>query len=189
MSQSNTLHTASEEPHVIHNPISGEKIIVRTSGAATHGELLVFDLFLPPGTQVPSRHVHPNQEETFTILQGVMRFKLGRNTITARSGDTVVVPRGAAHWFGNCGTEEVVARVTARPALRLQEMFEATAAVQTGDSRSLLARICHLPALARVAVEFRREVALPSLPEWLAIPVLRAVASLGRLRRAPGDSP
>jgi quercetin dioxygenase-like cupin family protein len=158
---------------------------VRTGGAETNGELLVFDLFLPPGKQVPSRHAHPHQEETFTILQGVMLFKLGRKTIMARPGDTVAVPPGVAHWFGNRGSEEVVARVTARPALRMEEMFEATAAVQIGEARSLLARLSQLPALAGVVVEFRREVAVPSLPQWLVIPLLRAVAALQRPRRRP----
>ena len=158
---------------------------MRTGGAETNGELLVFDLFLPPGKQVPSRHAHPHQEETFTILQGVMLFKLGRKTIMARPGDTVAVPPGVAHWFGNRGSEEVVARVTARPALRMEEMFEATAAVQIGEARSLLARLSQLPALAGVVVEFRREVAVPSLPQWLVIPLLRAVAALQRPRRRP----
>jgi len=36
-----------------------------------------------------------------------------------------------------------------------------------------------------VVVEFRREVAAPALPAWLTIPLLRAVAALGRLRCAP----
>lgn len=185
MSQSHTPDAGSGEPHVIHNPISGEKIIVRTGGAETNGELLVFDLFLPPGKQVPSRHAHPNQEETFTILYGVMLFKLGHKSILAHPGDTVVVPPGVAHWFGNHGTEEVVARVTARPALRMEEMFEATAAVQIGDSRSALARIRQLPALAGVVVEYRCEVAVPLLPQWLVIPVLRALAALRRTRQTP----
>lgn len=178
-----TSDAGSNAPHVIHNPISGEKIVVRTSGAETNGERLVFDLFLPPGKQVPSRHAHPNQEETFTILQGVMLFKVGRKTIVAYPGDTVSVPPGEAHWFGNRGAEEVVARVTARPALRMEEMFEATAAVQIGDSRSVLARIRQLPALAGVVVEYRREVAVPSLPNWLVLPVLRAIAALGYPRQ------
>ena len=34
-------HASSGEPYVIHNPISGEKIIVRTSGAETNGRRLL----------------------------------------------------------------------------------------------------------------------------------------------------
>lgn len=183
MGASHTSNANPDGPHVIYNPISGEKIIVRTSGAETNGELLVFDLFLPPGKQVPSRHAHPYMEESFNILQGTMLFKLGRKTILAHPGETVTVPRGVAHWFGNRGTGEVVARVTARPALRMEEMFEATAAVQIGDAHSLLARIRQLPALAGVVVEYRREVAMPSLPQWLVIPLLRALAAFRRPSR------
>src|SRR5437016_2913696 len=68
---------------VICNPISGEQILIHTSGAETNGKLLVFDLFLPPGRQVPSRHTHPIQEERFTILAGTMRFRLGWRSILA----------------------------------------------------------------------------------------------------------
>src|SRR5437588_6297288 len=89
---------------VIDNPISGERIVIRESGAQTGGRLLSFDLFLPPGGHVPARHVHPVQEEQFTVVAGRMRFRLGpfgRRTIQAHPGDTVLVPAGTAHWFGN----------------------------------------------------------------------------------------
>jgi hypothetical protein len=38
---------------VIVNPISGERIVIRVSGAESDGELLVFELYLPPGGQAP----------------------------------------------------------------------------------------------------------------------------------------
>ena len=84
MSRFHTPGVASGEPHVIHNPISGEQIIVRTSGAGTNGELLVFDPVLLPGKQLSSRHVHPNLQETFTILHGVMSFQLGQKGANRR---------------------------------------------------------------------------------------------------------
>src|SRR5205085_11403110 len=84
---------------VIDNPISGERMVIRESGAQTGGRLLSFDLFLPPGGHVPARHVHPIQVEQFTVVAGRMRFRLGRRTILAHPGDTVLVPAGTAHWF------------------------------------------------------------------------------------------
>src|SRR4051794_39914084 len=60
--------------HVISNPISGEQIVILISGAETAGQLLVFDLFLPPGKHVPSWHTHPIQEERFTVLAGKMQI-------------------------------------------------------------------------------------------------------------------
>src|SRR5256885_14420974 len=91
------------EGRVIDNAISGERIVIRKSGAQTGGRVLAFDLFLPPGGHVPARHVHPVQEERFTVVTGRMRFRLGRSTIVAAAGDTVLVPAGTAHWFGNAG--------------------------------------------------------------------------------------
>src|SRR4051794_32638992 len=89
---------------VIVNPNSGERIVIRTSGAETGGELLVFDLYLPLGAHVPARHVHPEQTERFTVVAGWMRFRVGRGrAFTAGPGETVEVPAGTAHWFGNAG--------------------------------------------------------------------------------------
>ncbi len=70
----------------IHNPVSGERIVIRESGAQTGGELLSFDLHLPPGAHVPASHVHPAQEERFTVVAGRMRFRLGGRAMLADPG-------------------------------------------------------------------------------------------------------
>ena len=171
---------------VISNPISGEQIVIHTSGAETNGKLLVFDVFLPPGKQVPSRHTHPIQEERFTILTGTMRFRLGWRSILAIPGDTLVIPPGVAHWFGNAGSELVHARVEVRPALRMEELFAAAATIETGIHHSIGHRVRQLPAMARLLIEFQREVAAPDLAAWLVRPLLAIVARLDR-RSATAD--
>src|SRR5690349_16088708 len=133
---------------VISNPISGEQIVIHTSGAETDGKLLIFDLFLPPGKQVPSRHTHPIQEERFTILAGTMRFRLGWRSFLATPGDTLVIPAGVAHWFGNAGPGVVHARVEVRPALRMEELFAAAATIEAGTHHSMSHRVRQLPAFA-----------------------------------------
>lgn len=99
--------TTSMEPlvagRVLENPVSGERIVIRQSGSETGGRLLEFDLFLPPGGHVPAQHAHPAQEERFTVLDGRMRFRLAGRTIVASAGESVVVPPGAPHRFGNAG--------------------------------------------------------------------------------------
>lgn len=84
---------------VIDNLISGERIVIRESGAQTGGELLSFDLFLPPGGPGPARHAHPEQEERFTVVAGRIRFRLGRRTILAAPGDTVLIPLDCTDGF------------------------------------------------------------------------------------------
>ncbi len=167
----------------IYNPISGERIIIRQDAAQTGGRLLSFDLFLPPGGHVPARHVHPNQEERFTVLQGQMHFRVGRRRrkIVAGPGDTVVVPPGTTHWFGNRGQEVSLARVEARPALRLQEAFEHTAAMEVVRRFPGL-RTPRLSDLAVFLIEYQRELAVPDVPAWTVRTFLAPLAWVGRRR-------
>ena len=172
---------------VIVNPISGEQIVIHTSGTETDGTLLVFDLFLPPGKHVPSRHTHPIQEERFTILAGAMRFRLGWRRILATPSDTIVIPPGVAHWFGNAGAEVVHARVEVRPALRTEALFATVAAIEAGEHPANHHWVRQLPAFARLLIEFQHEVAVPDLAAWLVRPLLAVIARLGQ-RSAHVDS-
>jgi len=75
--------------HVIENPLSGEQITIRATAAETGGNALEWELVLAPGGRVPSSHAHPEQEESFTVLAGRMRFRVGGRRVTAGPGDTV----------------------------------------------------------------------------------------------------
>jgi len=170
--------------HVIDNPISGERIVIRQSGAETNGQLLAFDLFLPPGGHVPATHVHPVQQERFTVVTGQLRFRVGRRTILADPGDTIVVQPGTAHWFGNVAAGTSVARVEIRPALRMEELLERSGAI--GADRPWPGLVVpRLPDLALVLLEFERELAVPRLPGFLVRLCLQPFAWLARRRTAP----
>jgi quercetin dioxygenase-like cupin family protein len=167
---------------VIENPVSGERIVIRQSGDQTGGRLLSFDLFLPPGAHVPAGHVHPVQEERFTVITGRLRFRIGGRTVLAGPAQTVVVPPGISHWFGNPGPEAAHALVEVRPALRTEEFFEATEAM--GRAGRLIGRRLPRPSdLALLLTEFRREVAIPGVPALLARALLAPGAWLARRRR------
>ncbi len=171
---------AAPEREIV-NPVSGERIVVRQHGAQTGGQLLAFDLYLPPGGHVPAGHLHPLQEERFTVVAGLMRFRLGRRNILAQAGETIIIPRGTAHWFGNAGADIAQARVEVRPALRMEELFETTEALGQ-MTRSRGAWLARLTNLARVVLEFRREVAAPHIPAPLVNAALTPLAWLGRRR-------
>ncbi|MDQ6669513.1 MAG: cupin domain-containing protein [Chloroflexota bacterium] len=173
------------EGRVIDNPISGERIIVRKSGAQTGGRVLVFDLFLPPGGHVPAGHVHPLQEERFKVVVGRMRFRLGRRTIVVRPGETVRVPPGTPHWFGNDGPDVALTRVTVRPALRMEELLHRTGRLSV-DGHLRGTHMPRLSDLALVLIEFQRELAVPNVPPFVVRAVMAPFAWAGR-RRAGVD--
>lgn len=153
---------------VLDNPRSGERIVIRQSAADTEGRLLVFDLSLPPGGHVPAGHVHPRQEERFNVVEGRVRFRLGRRTILAGPGDTLTVPSGAAHWFGNCGTSVARLRVEVRPALRMEELLEATVDRAVAPT-TWWARLVDQ---ALLVFDFQSELAVPMVPAGLVMAVL-----------------
>lgn len=172
-------------PQVIENPVSGERIVIRRSGAETGGELLAFDLFLPAGGRVPAGHVHPAQEERFTVVEGRMRFRLGHRTVLASPGDTVTVPRGTAHWFRNAGPGVAHARVEVRPAMRMQELFETSEAM--GAEGHLAGTNLPRPTdLALFLLEFEHEVSVPYVPRALTRVLLAPLALLARRGRRDG---
>jgi quercetin dioxygenase-like cupin family protein len=140
------------------NLFSGERMEIISSTP----DLLVFELFLPPGKSVPARHVHPQQEERFTVLEGELRFSIGRHTLSARTGDTVTVNRGAAHWFGNRGAIPAKVRVEVQPALRMEELLETTQSL----GRTKIAD------LARLLLDFHQERAVPFVPQRLVTTLL-----------------
>jgi quercetin dioxygenase-like cupin family protein len=182
-SAADEMDRAEESGREIVNPVSGERIIIRQSGAQTGGQLLEFDLYLPPGGHVPARHAHPSQEERFTVVAGRMRFRLGRRAFVAQVGETVTIPVGVAHWFGAAGAEAAQARVQVRPALRMQELFEMTEALgQSSAGARRGAWLARLADLAQVVLDYQREVAVPHIPVPVVRIALAPLAWLGRRR-------
>lgn len=169
------------EPRVIVNPVSGERIVIRRTAAETGGDLLAFDLSLPAGGHVPGAHIHPAQQERFTVVSGTMRFRLGRRTLTAGPGETVTVPPGRWHWFGNAGAGTAELRVEVRPAMRMQELFERTEEMSRRGGL-LGTRLPRPGAFAAFLLEFEPELAVARVPAFLLRLLLTPIARLGGRR-------
>jgi len=148
---------------VIDNSVSGERIMFQRTSATTGGRLLSFELRLAPGGHVPASHLHPIQEERFTILEGRMRFRLGLRSLLAGPGETVVVPPNTIHRFANAGRGQARVRVEVRPALRMEDLLE-TAADLAREGRSLPNGMPSPLELALFLHEFEHEIAIPVLP-------------------------
>lgn len=159
---------------MIENPISGERIIVRTTAAATDGELLAWEMFLAPGGRVPSSHAHPSQTETFTVVAGTLSFRVGGRARLVGPGETVTVPMGTVHSFANRTRDTVHVLVETRPALDMQALLE-TASAMAAAQRTRLPNLLDLLLFMR---DFRHEVRAPYLPESLVRALTRTAAWL-----------
>lgn len=168
---------------LIVNPASGERIRIRPMGGAHDEEVLVWDLWLSPGGQVPSGHVHPQQAETFHVQRGRLRFRLGLlRRVEVGPGESLTVPRGLPHHFATVGDAEVHAVVETSPRLEMESLLRVAAGL-AADERGRARRLPRPFDMALFMHEFRAEVQAPYLPAAL---VRRSVAALARLIRLLG---
>jgi mannose-6-phosphate isomerase-like protein (cupin superfamily) len=164
------------------NPASGERITFRATAAQTGGELVAIDLELPAGRRVPGPlHVHPHQEERFEVVEGEMRFRMGRERIVAGPGEVVVVPAGVPHDFANAGDGDALVRVEVRPALGMERMFESAVALAE-QGRTMRGGIPKPLDLALFTREFDAEVRAAFPPRWVQRAALAPLVWLARLR-------
>lgn len=89
------------EGETIRGPVGGP-LSFKVRGAQTHGALTAFENVVPPGSG-PPLHRHAEQDESWYVLEGRLRFKLDGEMSDAPAGTFVFVPRGAPHQFQNIG--------------------------------------------------------------------------------------
>jgi mannose-6-phosphate isomerase-like protein (cupin superfamily) len=162
---------------MIENHASGERILLLQTAEATGGRLLRFELQLAPGARVPAAHSHPEQSETFVVIEGTVRFRLGLRSHVVGSGGQVVVPGRTMHSFANIG--EIPARliVEVRPALRTEELLKTAAMLGSPKGKRQLPRPIDLVLFLS---DFEREVAVPVIPARLVRAGIAAIAALAR---------
>ena len=76
------------------------QLIIRylIDGSAT-GSSGIFELTIPPGSNVPPPHSHTNNEEIIYVLEGVLRYTVGAETRDLSPGETMSTPKGTVHAF------------------------------------------------------------------------------------------
>jgi quercetin dioxygenase-like cupin family protein len=82
------MATAGES---IENPVTGERVAFLQTAAETAGELLAIDVFMRPAGRIAAAHVHPRQEERFTVRAGTIQMTIAGHTRTATTGEHVVI--------------------------------------------------------------------------------------------------
>jgi quercetin dioxygenase-like cupin family protein len=106
------------------------------------GSMGIFELSVPPGSNVPPPHSHSDNEEIVYVLEGTLRYSVGSDTRDLVSGESMHTPRGTVHAFSNPGNLVARALIILSPDIGAQ-YFKDVAAVLAGggppDKAALLA--------------------------------------------------
>jgi quercetin dioxygenase-like cupin family protein len=166
------------------NPATSEWIEYTATAEDSDGQHVRFKWRSAPGSVI-TEHVHPRQEEQFTILAGEAHFTLNGQERVARAGETVVIPAGVPHSVGNPGPAEIDGVVERRPALRAKELHEALAGLVADGKTTGMGAPKNPLQLGATFWHFRHESRVTSPPIWvqnLMLPPLWALAKVFGVR-------
>lgn len=164
------------------NANSGERFVWRATRESTGGAYCEFDLFLSPGAKVAAVHRHPNQEERFTTVTGVLRLKKGSESHLLTPGDMQVIPPGTPHRWGNANVDapsHAIVRLT--PALHIEEFFEMFCFL-AAEGKAAKSGLPRNPLQTAVLLDaYRQEFDFATnLQHRLLSPVMAVLAPIGR---------
>jgi len=161
------------------NPVTGERLVWEDTSSETNGAYTLFDTYVEPGGAVAAAHVHPYQTEIFTVVEGRLGVKRGREKLELAPGQVALIDPGTPHKFWNAGDETLRFRAEVRPALDFESLIETmfTLAAEGKTNRK------GLPSPLRLAVIADHHfdvVRLPVVPAILQKAALIPGALLGR---------
>jgi uncharacterized cupin superfamily protein len=107
----------------------GINYIVDGSGTESLG---MFELTVPPGSNVPPPHSHSNNEECVYVLAGTLRYSVGAETRDLTPGQTMSTPKGVVHAFSNPFAETARALVIQSPDIGAQYFRDVAAVASAG---------------------------------------------------------
>ena len=162
------------------NPVTGERIVFHRRAADTGGEVLEMTIFMAPGGFIATPHIHPEQEERFTVGGAPVMVQAGRVEQLYQPGEVVVVPAGVAHNWWNPSETEAATLVELRPALDAETMFETFFGLARDGKVNAkgMPNPLHMMVLARA---YRHEAKAPPPLGWVAGPLSLALSPIGRL--------
>jgi quercetin dioxygenase-like cupin family protein len=172
------------------NGVIEDRVLRQRYRFTREGDVLTVDLEVDPGGRVPN-HFHPESEERWRVIEGDVRFTVGRRKHQPAAGEQIVVAPGIRHWFVNTGAKTAILRAEVEPAAQMQESLEEGAVLNaavklapSGVPKNLTAML----AGAEYAERFRTSIVLvlpfpfppPALQRLLSAPL----ASIERKRKS-----
>jgi quercetin dioxygenase-like cupin family protein len=122
------------------NEISVGQLGVRYLVDGSHNASMgIFELTVPPLSNVPPPHSHSFNEEIVYVLEGTLRYTVGADTRDLTAGQTMHTPKGTVHGFSNpCGST-ARALIILSPDIGAQYFRDIAAIVNAGGPRDTAA--------------------------------------------------
>lgn len=123
----------------------GSVMAFKAVAAETGGDFSLMERTVPPHGRRPLAHRHVNCSEAFWVLDGTITFVLDSAEVRGGPDDFLLVPRGAAHTFGNDGDEPARLLVLHAPAMDayfadLEALWSRPDPPAPDEERALMAR-------------------------------------------------
>jgi quercetin dioxygenase-like cupin family protein len=102
----------------------------------------MFELTVPPSSNVPPPHSHSNNEELVYVLEGTLRYTVGPDTRDLTPGQSLHTPRGVVHAFSNPFGSPARALIILSPDIGAQYFKDVAAVVNVSgppDKSALIA--------------------------------------------------
>ncbi|APW38858.1 cupin [Rhodoferax koreense] len=102
----------------------------------------MFELSVPPGSNVPPHHSHTHNEEIVYVLEGTLRYSVGDETRDLTPGETMQTPKGSVHGFSNPFESVARALITLAPDIGPKYFEDVAAVINAGgppDKAALVA--------------------------------------------------
>ncbi|MDE2422156.1 MAG: cupin domain-containing protein [Gammaproteobacteria bacterium] len=110
----------------------GQLSINYISDGSSTSSLGMFELTVPPSSNVPPPHSHSNNEECVYVLEGTLRYTVGSETKDLTVGQSMSTPKGVVHAFANPFSTTAKALVINSPDIGAQYFKDIAAVVNAG---------------------------------------------------------
>ena len=105
------------------------------------GNLVMFEMTVPPAARVPAPHYHEQVDEVVYGLAGTLTMRVDGQTHEITSGGSLLVPRGSVHGFENLHREPARTLAVLTPGSIGRRYFEEVAAAVNVPGKPDLAQV------------------------------------------------
>ena len=166
----------------IEHPLSGERLTFLETSATTGGAFLKARIEMAPRGSLPRPHTHPRGSEEFEVTEGRVQIEVAGRRRVAEAGETVVVPKGAGHMWGNPFDDRAAVIVTLSPAFDMETFFETWFGLARDGKVSPRTQMPGFLQLMSIAHAHRDGIGQPGVRGPLARGLAAVVAPLARAR-------